>query len=556
MGIDDAPKHAVETAPDPVTRWAIPVLTVVAAVFGLVGVGWGLSDIDPSWGRWVNPFEFVSRHPDEPLLVTGGLYFATGMDPAEKFFHWGGTGEFFVAQVIATVLLFPADATPETVLSSHSVGLILAGRMFSVAAGIVTVLLLYHVGAGFFNRRAGFVGALLFAVSGLYVETAAQFRPDLPSACGIALCLAGCASTREGRDWRGMLLSGIGAGVAAAFRGPNGIIVLVVAPALIQAARRSGPRTAAKLAAILAGAAAAMYALLSHQSLLHPGFAFSFFRRVGELSRGAFVESIGRDPLLWYAAAILPAQAIGPAATLGSYLGLVLGLHRRNRAVVPFAIGFVAFAVSLATLKIHMARYLLPLWVLLVLPCASLLCGSGPPPCRRRIAFLIAVIALTAATGVERLWLRTRQDTRAQAESWLDANLPPGPGLGSLTLGSVHSAAWPSIERHDPKLFVAGEYTQAHGFARLTDAPIDVWIVHEQDWRTVNRVGDRHPHREDARFLAGMRAGVAPDGSRWERIAAFGLPVLFPGLVPPRIDEPDDYLVVSPGIEIYRRRPR
>jgi len=123
-----------------------------------------------------------------------------------------------------------------------SAGILLA-RLFSVAAAIAAVYVVYRTATAMYDRRAGRYSALALALSLAFVSASHEAAEDAPLVLLVSLVVyLSYRYVRQGQDRELLVACALG-GLATALKFSGGITALVVASALVLRVRETGPRS-------------------------------------------------------------------------------------------------------------------------------------------------------------------------------------------------------------------------------------------------------------------------------------------------------------------------
>lgn len=315
-----------------------------------------------------------------------------------------------------------------------------AGRVVVALLGTLVVALSYWAGARYADRRAGLAAAALMAVAFLPVFYAKHALNDVVALVPVGVALLACLAVLErGRaaDWA---LAGGAVGAATATKYTAGAMLATVAVAAALRVLRDRDRDRGRLRSAVVGLAVAgiafavVFVALDPFAVLNPGEAR---RQVRGQSRQADSAKLGHDEVLgWFYYARSLTWGFGWVPLIAAVGGAVVALRRdRDRALLLLVLPVLLFAYLGAQGRFF-GRWLLPAYPMLcVLAGIGLLAAAravGATPRRAGIA-LAALVALACAQGalaslhVGRVL--GREDTRAQARAWLDANVPAGTRL-------------------------------------------------------------------------------------------------------------------------------
>ena len=309
----------------------------------------------------------------------------------------------------------------------------LAARVTVALIGTLVVGLVFVAGARFFDRRVGLVAAALVACAFVPVFYSKQALNDVVTLAPVCVALVLCLAAYErGRalDWG---LAGLALGCACAVKYTAGAMVVTVGlAALMRVLERRDGLVRATLALAVAGVAFVLaFVLLNPFAVID----FAEFRsQLGGQSGQASTAKLGQDAVpapLYNAWTLTWGLGWGPA--LAALAGAALALRRAPRRALLLLAFPAVFLVFLSGQGRFFARWILPVYPLLAIMAgyaAVALVDALPAPPRLRPALLAALaLALVAQGAVASARVDTvlaREDTRAQARTWLERNVPPG----------------------------------------------------------------------------------------------------------------------------------
>jgi hypothetical protein len=333
---------------------------------------------------------------------------------------------------------FAADPEPAFLTARIAVALI----------GTLVVGLVYWAGARYFERRTGLVAAAIMAVAFLPVFYSKHALNDVVTMAPLTVALVAALLVYERGNWADWALAGGAVGVATATKYTAGAMLLAVAIAAAlrvertrsspSAARSTGDR--AELRRALAGLAVACAACVVLFLVLDP-FALTNAREVAHQVRGqsryADTAKLGQEDTpgwIYYLGTL--GWGFGWLPLLAAAGGAVEALRRDWRRALLLVAFPVCFWLYMGAQGRFFGRWLLPaypsLCVLAGFGIVALAVALAPRP--RAVAALVALLAalacaqgLLAAIHVDTVLGRT--DTRRQALSWIDANVPAGAPL-------------------------------------------------------------------------------------------------------------------------------
>lgn len=326
-------------------------------------------------------------------------------------FPFGGGGDL--------VRSFAADPTAAFVTA----------RVLVAVIGTGVVALTYWAGARFYERRVGLVAAALMAVAFLPVFYSKHALNDVVALAPLTAGLVGCLLSYERGRWTDWAFAGAALGAAAATKYTAGAMVLTLAVAAVLRWRRD-PRELrpALLGLVLAGAAFTLVFVL-----LNPYVALNASDARGQItgqSSQADTAKLGHDDTygwLYYLGTLT--WGFGWLPLVAAVVGGVLAVRRDWRRAALLIAFPVCFYLYMGAQGRFFGRWLLPTY-----PALCVLAGYAVVVLSaRRSALIAGATALLCAQGaIASVHVSTvlgREDTRAQALRWIEANVPAGAPL-------------------------------------------------------------------------------------------------------------------------------
>ncbi len=469
--------------------WLLAGILAVALALRLWAVTFGLPYLE---------------HPDEPFWIFAVLKMVKTGDPNPHDFIYPSLYYYINAAIYlayyaagraAGAFHSLADLAEPTLLIGGSgrlalPGLLLGGRLFSVAAGCGTAALTFFIARRLTGRAfAATVAALLVAVSSVLVAHDRFMAPDGPMTFFTTLTVAGaCLIYQRGR-WHDYVLAGAALGLAVGMKYNVAVFALVIVLAHFLAAGRAGLRDGRWIAA---GAIAALTFLLTTPYAVLDARAFLDGALIDVRHYTGGHAGVTGSSLAWYVSYLW--RTDGPVLALAA-AGALWGAYRRQRGVIMVAATALAYLLSIAAFAVHFERTALPLVPLLALLAAALVAGLAPcaesahpsadaaPPSEagrpaaqgafaagRQWAALVALVVVTLAVplvGTVREALRlTTPDGLDTARIWIDANLPAGARIG--------------VESYSP--WIDPQKFSVQGFYKLNDHPPEWYVAEGYDY--------------------------------------------------------------------------
>lgn len=404
--IYDRPASAtIDAASRPVR--AAGTVALLCALFGgaLAIRTWALA-----WG-----LPYV-EHPDEPALLEIALRMVRDGDANPHSFIYPSLMFYLLAGVIRLHVWWGighgayaslADIPPTHYQYTATPELFVWARAISATLGAMTVPALYLLGRRMFDARTGLLAAVALTGASFHSAHSHYITADAATGLWVVLALLGAWEVAATGRWRGYLLAGCMAGLAAATKYNAGSVALVLPLAHLlywrrlrvgRALLRMGACT---LVAIAVFCAATPYAVLDVATFLKA-------LRFNELHYAAATHGDfnGRWQLGEYMVFVWR-EALFPPGCLLLIGGLPLLVRR-----YPGASGLLLAAVSLGVglllpYEVHFVRNLLPIFpVLVLLSAASTLALAGQLrlPAARHIAPAALSAALLALPVHDTLW--------------------------------------------------------------------------------------------------------------------------------------------------------
>lgn len=347
------------------------------------------------------------------------------------------------------------------------------GRAWSVIFSLLSLILLYWLGARAFSPGIGLLAAGLYTGYVLPVTSAQLVQSD---SLQVFLTLAFFWSLQRGQEQPGRgwpLLSGLAMGLAAATHYALGVFLVVFIAARIQAAirdRRSGgdPRTSWQALALGLGAAALVYLALQPMWLRDFSATGSAFLAEARQTYGAGSLARWWENLLWVLTRALRWNMGG----LQIQLALVWLLWwRRNPRAWLLRVGSLVWLFWAGLAAAPAQAWINPVLPLLALGCADLAAAvwawcvrsarADTVPGRWILgaALLLVLAGPVLWAQVNTQWRLAHYSSRITSRNWILAHLPAGSRIAMEWLTAPL--------RNDEKQFTVREEN------RLANHPLD-----------------------------------------------------------------------------------
>jgi 4-amino-4-deoxy-L-arabinose transferase-like glycosyltransferase len=368
-------------------------------------------------------------HPDQELLPLTALAMVQGGDWHARFFVYPTGYIYLLRSVYAAMLVWGthvsgslADATdlfwwylddPQPFL--------LAARLLSAVAGIVTIALTGSLGSRIAGRTTGAFAALIVAVGVLPVRESHYGSVDATACMLFVAALVASMDVVATGSGRSIVAAAALSGLTAGVRYQAGLVVLAVPTAMALARRRMSWSVRVVWLGVAIVVAFGAFALAAPYTLLEAGMARS------ELGKQLLISYSGSGGL--GLGEILPLAVGWPVCGLAA-LGLVTLAFGRPAMTAVLLVVVVPYAVAVEHAGRAFARYGLPL-----VPVVAVFAAGGTSALaslvpRRRglvgVVIVAAAVVVPCARSVALVRLLAEPDTRNLAGAWLRAHATPG----------------------------------------------------------------------------------------------------------------------------------
>ncbi len=368
--------------------------------------------------RWPVPAPSWT-HFDEIAFIVLPLGFWSG-DLNPHYFNYP-TFHFYLSSLL--YLLYYLATSAESVEQFVAYHLLVDGRdLLALVRGANTLLAVATVGAvaclgrRLYGVKAGLLAALILATMPLAVRFAHLAIVDTPAVFWAVMALLWAVRVRQDGRVRDFLVAGIFTGLAGATKYPAGLVAVPVATAILL----GRPWPLRRSIWVVSGAALS-FALTTPFVWLDAGQFWSHFADMGRSH--LLAESSTEEQTWLYHLRYTLRHGLGAVAAVAVALSLLWSVRQRQWQELVLLAGIIPLAAVLALAGSTFMRYALPLAPLLALLIGRLV-GMG---CKYPLVGGLVTLTLVA----EPLYasLRTRsllsgQDTRIEAQAWLQTHLP------------------------------------------------------------------------------------------------------------------------------------
>ncbi len=338
--------------------------------------------------------------------------------------------------------LLPNLAQQRSILATELWGTFFhyVGRLASMAAGLLTVALLYPLGQRLYGRKAGLLAAFLLAVSFLHVRESHFAVNDAPLTFLATLALYFMAGILRWGRWRDYLAAGLVIGLAGATKYTGFYLVSGLAMAHLAGEWRRDLRAAGLLKSVLRSLCSPRWLVGLAMTLLGfllgaPVMLTAWGDALKEITKLAEYGRLGYHGLLlapdggWIFYLDTLAWGVGFLMAAGILVALALSLmYRRAEDLLLLIYPLLLFALMGAQ-KMVFARFILPVLPPLLLLLAAWLWRTSQFKPWPRWVMPAAVVLLILQPLVMSGWLGVilnRRDTREMAAAWAKENIPAG----------------------------------------------------------------------------------------------------------------------------------
>jgi 4-amino-4-deoxy-L-arabinose transferase-like glycosyltransferase len=246
------------------------------------------------------------------------------------------------------------------------------GRTLTALLGAATVPALLALGRQMFGWRTGLLAAALLMFTAYHVRHSHYITVDAPTGLWVTLAALGAWEVARSGRWRGYLLAGAAAGLAAGTKYNAGAVVIAIGVAHLLHWRWAGLR--GRLPRLISCGAVALLAFFvtTPFALADPAFFISQLRfNAAHYSSPSHGDFVGRWPFARYGA-FLWDDSLYAAGCLLLLAGLP-ALARRYPAQLTVLLSAILPALLLLlSYAVHFTRNVLP-----VLPLLALLASAG-----------------------------------------------------------------------------------------------------------------------------------------------------------------------------------
>ncbi len=332
----------------------------------------------------------------------------------------------------------------------------LVGRGFVALTGALTVVLVYWLARKAFNRRTGWLAALLLSVSPTHIRNSHFIAPDVTM---ILFLVASFACTyqvwRAGRR-QDYVLAGLLAGLAISTK--YNAYPILVPLILAHCLRRQGqPLFNANIFLALIASAGGFLIGTPHAFLDLPAFLNDVAFEMRHYGTMGDPGTEGQNAVLWYARYLLRSEGVAPLVAVWAGLSGVLARRAKTLLFVAFPAVYIMLVASYAVKNDRTVLTIVPFLVILAATALDRFVTSLSSPAGKRQVALVLQIATAFTVLLSVAWpawqavqinLRfTDDDVRTVVTRWMEAELPGGSRIvgeyySPLLSDSKHAFRW------------------------------------------------------------------------------------------------------------------
>ncbi len=558
----------------PTVGW-VTLILLLGLGLRLWGLGWSLPNAQ---------HPLATYHPDELVNFAATQNVDLGHGQLDTQFYNYGAFYFYLANfaqtfgrgygLVPTTSAPPAESPlpPLEMMARQAperAGLFLAGRAMTALLGAATIPLLFALGTRLFGRQTGLGGALLYAVAPLAVVHAHFLTVDVPATFFVTLAL--WASSRlldvetmsVKQAWGAYTLAGVACGLCAATKYNTGLVLIapLVAHYLTRNPNACQLHRKAHFVVMLIAAGFAFIVGCPGPLINWDAFWNGTYYGTGvryelfEHSRtGHGLLFVNTGPGWWYHLAVSLPYGLGIPLLLLSLAGLVYACRQRSRGDILLLAFWMLYFGATGFSAVRFARYMLPLFPVLCLFAARLVCEPLANQTVRRILQVAGALTLVL-TGAYTFALTQRMaqpDPRDLAAAYLNEQSPNGASVAFATVPWYYS---PPLSPRFGELAAPRRRLAAQEITRYQlRIPEQEWDTNvfspPPDYIVISNIETLHP-LDRLRYPNAVAWKQAIPAAYQTQI--FGSTAVF-GLPPNRTIIPDDLLYILPTLTVYTKR--
>ena len=483
---------------------------IAGAILRLYGINFGLP-------HPYHPDEFRKINTLSKMLGRGDL------DPERYFLH--PPLLLYCSYFMTKVVALTTELTPRS-----TEALLLAGRLVSCMAGVISIGLVYLIGSEVWNRRSGAIAAWGLAVFPMHVTCSRYMKEDVLFTAFLLGSTWALARYNRTRSLSDLLVAGalVGGGIASKYTGLLACAPLGVMPLLLwrHDSWAERMRRLAAIAAALLLAGAVFFLLAPYSWWRFDRFVAGFAAESTHAASGHHGVKILPWHNLWMfhlSRSLIPGVHAVPLFAAVAAAGLLLIRRRQNELLLLGTAGIFYLVAELSPTKPfpQPERYVIPCVPFIALLLAVFVERFRSNNARTVVALSLFMMPLSRTVD---LASEIRPDTRQTMRAWMVEHLPQGSKV-LTTGGSVYLPRFPPgkfrVAAHGKVLrkkqdFIAGLRGSGYSYLLVArfDAPFLRGVKDETDLKnealgvvppptTIERVKNAFPVVKEVRSVHG-----------------------------------------------------
>jgi hypothetical protein len=315
----------------------------------------------------------------------------------------------------------------------------LISRTLFAVLSTLAIFLVYLTGRRLFNITAGLIAAAFLAVDFLHVKLSHFIIPDGIMILMLIISVYWGAGIYQTGKLRYYLLAGIFSGFAAACKYNGGMVVIplifahLFSPGSKNLKQLFLPLIIMGVASMISFAVSCPYSILDFQNFLWDGLLFQYRHFSAGVGHGGLIIE---DPWIYYVQELLPATS-GIVLLVLFFAAILWGLKVYPRETIILLLFPLVYGIFLSRSKVLADRYIVPIIPFLYLITGCMFAGAHElirqkfQNNRFMSALILAPVILICIKLAASSWilitgLHDGNDTRIEAKTWIEKNIPDG----------------------------------------------------------------------------------------------------------------------------------
>lgn len=401
-------------------RKQILMILFLAFLLRFVGVWYGLPSLYNSDEPFnvSNALAFGARKTLEPVYwVYPGLYF---------YFLFSVYGLYFVSGKLVGLFENVVDFAAEYFL--NPTGLFLIGRMTSVLFGVAAVALVFAIGRRFFNPKAGWLAALLLALSYTHADLSHWILPEPALTFMSALALFLIFKYLDYPSFKNLIVAGLLSGLAISIKYNAGFVVVPLIVAIFLSSSESFFNKSKRVLIGLGGVVTG-FLLGSPYWLLKFNSYWQTLRYTFTHMKSGMVGHMSSIPLIWPLWHLVFNEWTVGFILVAGFIYLFWQRSAKSLLLLVFILPTLLIVGLWQRTGLH---YLMPIYPAMGLAGALFLQDilEQIPKFFIQLCILLILFIPPLVKIVYQDARLTQKDTRALAEEWIEKHIPTGSTIG------------------------------------------------------------------------------------------------------------------------------